>query len=54
MLGLDQTRSSSTTAAKARPELGPVEIQRIAMRSDKTDASYAATINLTAAVIRLR
>ncbi len=30
------------------------EFKRIAMRSDKTDASYAAMINLTAAVIRLR
>jgi len=30
------------------------EFKRIAMRSDKTDASYAAMINLTAPVIRLR
>ncbi len=30
------------------------EFKRIAMRSDKTDTSYAAMINLTAAVIRLR
>ena len=30
------------------------EFKRIAMRSDMTDASYAAMINLTAAVIRLR
>lgn len=30
------------------------EFKRIAMRSDKTDASYAAMINLTAAAILLR
>lgn len=30
------------------------EFKRIATRSDKTDASYAAMINLTAAVISLR
>jgi len=30
------------------------EFKRIAMRSDKTDTSYAAMINLTAAAISLR
>jgi transposase len=30
------------------------EFKRIATRSDKTDASYAAMINLTAAIIGLR
>ena len=30
------------------------EFKRIAMRSDKTDTSYAAMINLTSAIISLR